>query len=86
MVTHNANLVVNTDSDQVIVAEAERKSPTELPHVRYIAGGLDDSRIREHVCRLLEGGPDAFRKRGQRYGAKALSTVPAIEMNGTRGV
>lgn len=68
MVTHNANLVVNTDSDQVIVAEARRTSPTALPQVSYVAGGLEDPEIRSHVCRLLEGGEDAFRKRGQRYG------------------
>lgn len=71
MVTHNANLVVNTDSDQVIVAESERTSPTGLPHVRYFAGGLEDPEIRSHVCRLLEGGEDAFRRRGQRYGLSA---------------
>jgi energy-coupling factor transporter ATP-binding protein EcfA2 len=70
MVTHNANLVVNTDSDQVIVAEAQRTSPTTLPQVRYVAGGLEDPEIRSHVCRLLEGGEDAFRKRGQRYGIR----------------
>ncbi len=68
MVTHNANLVVNTDSDQVIVAEAQRTSPTALPQVRYVAGGLEEPEIRSHVCRLLEGGEEAFRKRGQRYG------------------
>lgn len=68
MVTHNANLVVNTDSDQVIVAEARRNSPSELPTFRYVAGGLEDPAIRDHVCRLLEGGEEAFRKRGQRYG------------------
>jgi energy-coupling factor transporter ATP-binding protein EcfA2 len=71
MVTHNANLVVNTDSDQVIVAEAERRSPTALPQVQYLAGGLEDPLIRSHVCRLLEGGEEAFRKRGQRYGVSA---------------
>lgn len=68
MVTHNANLVVNTDSDQVIVAEAERTSPTGLPRVTYWAGGLEDADIRAEVCRLLEGGEDAFKKRGERYG------------------
>ena len=68
MVTHNANLVVNTDSDQVIVADAERTSPTALPLIRYTAGGLEDPEIRAEVCRLLEGGEDAFKKRGQRYG------------------
>jgi energy-coupling factor transporter ATP-binding protein EcfA2 len=71
MVTHNANLVVNTDSDQVIVAEAQRTLPTALPQVRYVAGGLEDPEIRSHICRLLEGGEEAFRKRGQRYGIGA---------------
>lgn len=67
MVTHNANLVVNTDSDQVIVAEAIRSEPDRLPTFRYVAGGLEDPIIRDHVCRLLEGGKEAFRKRGKRY-------------------
>lgn len=71
MVTHNANLVVNTDSDQVVVAEAERSSPTTLPCFTYFAGGLEDPEIRRDVCRLLEGGEDAFRKRAQRYGLLA---------------
>jgi energy-coupling factor transporter ATP-binding protein EcfA2 len=68
MVTHNANLVVNTDSDQVIVAESVRTSPAELPRVTYSAGPLEDAEVRTSVCRLLEGGDEAFKKRGQRYG------------------
>jgi len=68
MVTHNANLVVNTDSDQVIVARANRIAPDKLPEVTYIAGGLEDPVIRSQVCKILEGGEEAFRKRGQRYG------------------
>lgn len=67
MVTHNANLVVNTDSDQVIVAFAERVSPQVLPNINYIAGGLEDPYICTRVCEILEGGDDAFRKRGRRY-------------------
>jgi ABC-type lipoprotein export system ATPase subunit len=68
MVTHNANLVVNTDADQVIVANAVRPNPASLPDVRYEAGGLEDPHIRNAICRLLEGGEQAFRKRGIRYG------------------
>jgi energy-coupling factor transporter ATP-binding protein EcfA2 len=70
MVTHNANLVVNTDSDQVIVASSTRKSAKALPHVTYHSGGLEDPAIREDVCRLLEGGRDAFERRGLRYGVR----------------
>lgn len=68
MVTHNANLVVNTDSDQVIVATAVRDRPHGLPRITYHAGGLEDPTIRADVCSLLEGGRDAFRRRGMRYG------------------
>jgi hypothetical protein len=69
MVTHNANLVVNTDSDQVIVAEAAPGEAGKLPQVTYVAGGLEDSDIWQHVCTYLEGGAEAFRKRGVRYGS-----------------
>ena len=68
MVTHNANLVVNTDADQVIVASSTRHGPAELPHMEYISGALEDTDIHAEVCSVLEGGKDAFRRRGVRYG------------------
>jgi energy-coupling factor transporter ATP-binding protein EcfA2 len=68
MVTHNANLVVNTDADQVIVATSARSDASPLPNFRYEAGGLEDSRIRTLVCQYLEGGEEAFRRRAARYG------------------
>ncbi|GAB5549988.1 MAG: AAA family ATPase [Sandaracinaceae bacterium] len=68
MVTHNANLVVNTDADQVIVATSERGEPDDLPNFEYEAGGLEDPRIRGLVCQYLEGGAEAFRRRAKRYG------------------
>jgi hypothetical protein len=40
IVTHNANLVVNTDADQVIVAEAGPHPLGELPPITYLSGGL----------------------------------------------
>ncbi len=67
LVTHNANLVVNTDADQVIVASAERLQPTGLPRLSYRAGGLEDPAIRREVCSLLEGGERAFLERERRY-------------------
>lgn len=70
MVTHNANLVVNTDSDQVIVAKSVRTAPDRLPDISYMAGGLEDLEIRSEICNILEGGVDAFKKRSQRYGIK----------------
>lgn len=68
MVTHNANLVVNTDADQVVVATSQRSHSSELPNFSYEAGGLEDPHIRTLVCQYLEGGEDAFRRRAERYG------------------
>jgi predicted ATP-dependent endonuclease of OLD family len=66
LVTHNPNLVVNADADQVIVAHAERVG-SGLPRMRYTSGGLEDDETRRDVCRILEGGERAFREREMRY-------------------
>lgn len=69
VVTHNANLVVNADAEQVIVAENEGEK------MDYFAGALENSKtsnptsdgVRESVCDILEGGKNAFRSREQKY-------------------
>ena len=74
MITHNPNLVVNTDADQIIVATSDVQ-PGGLPYIRYSVGSLEaleadgplQGSIREEVCRILEGGKEAFRMREQRY-------------------
>jgi len=66
MVTHNANLVINTDADQIIIASAGSHPSGGLPPITYVAGGLEDSDIRKAVCDILEGGEEAFRERARR--------------------
>ena len=66
IVTHNANLVVNTDADQIIVAEAGPHPSGGLPPISYVAGGVENAAIRKAVCDILEGGEDAFRERARR--------------------
>ncbi|MCG2747328.1 MAG: AAA family ATPase [Desulfobulbaceae bacterium] len=66
MVTHNANLVINTDADQIIVAEAGPHHTGGLPSITYNAGGLENAAIRKAVCDILEGGEAAFRERARR--------------------
>jgi hypothetical protein len=66
IVTHNANLVINTDADQVIVAFAGAHTPGELPPIRYLSGGLENAVMRRHVCDILEGGERAFKERARR--------------------
>jgi energy-coupling factor transporter ATP-binding protein EcfA2 len=66
IVTHNANLVVNTDADQIIVAHADPPPSGDLPKISYRAGGLESASIRQAVCDILEGGEAAFRERARR--------------------
>src|SRR4029453_10541664 len=75
LITHNPNLVVNADSEQVIVASCARRE-TGLPYITYRSGSLEnntpeDLGIRQQVCRILEGGSDAFLKRERRYSLSA---------------
>ena len=85
MVTHNANLVVPTDSENIIVAnqsgQDQGKDNSEFKF-DYVNGGLEESfkttghdilrqmGIREHVCDILEGGEEAFKNRENKYGLK----------------
>lgn len=79
LITHNPNLVVNTDSEQVIVASAEHRGHG-LPNIQYFSGSLentcsDGNGIRQRACRILEGGEEAFVKRERRY-ALRYNTIP----------
>ena len=62
IVTHNANLVVNADAEQVIIAVNEDET------INYDPGGIENVAIRDQICNILEGGKDAFTKREQKYG------------------
>jgi len=66
MVTHNANLVINTDADQIIIAEAGPHPQGALPPISYQSGGLENAAIRKAVCDILEGGEGAFQERARR--------------------
>lgn len=65
IVTHNANLVVTADTEQVIVANNNDENITYLP------GSLENHTIIENVCKILEGGKNAFEKRKRRYSSIA---------------
>lgn len=83
MVTHNANLVVLADSEEVIVANQDGQDPgrdNEKSKFEYVSGSLENTfintkgkyvlqrkGIREHVCEILEGGEEAFKQRERKY-------------------
>lgn len=70
--THSANLTVLGDAELVVpmFSDGTHGRP-EQP------GAVDSSATREMVCALLEGGRDAFRRRGERYGFQILAGVPS---------
>lgn len=59
--THDANLVVNTDSEQIIIAEFEEGV------IRFKGGALEDEKVRADAKHILEGGDEAFRLREAKY-------------------
>ena len=81
LVTHNANLVVNSDAEQVIVANFDLDKQSQSSVIEYCSGALEFRKkadtsiksvllmqgIREHVCEILEGGNKAFQQREHKY-------------------
>ena len=81
LVTHNPNVVVGADAEEIIVANQEGIGNSNPENIKfaYKCGALENSfktgnseillscGIREHVCELLEGGNKAFRLREKKY-------------------
>jgi len=83
IITHNPNLVLNTDTEQIVVANFEAIPITQSARIKYISGAIENSfisekakipierqGIREHGIDILEGGPEAFERRDKRYEIK----------------
>lgn len=81
IVTHNANIVVGADSEEIIVANQNgQNTPNKDFTFEYISGAIEDNwinksdkyvlssqGIQEHICDILEGGKSAFDKRNKKY-------------------
>ncbi|PWS26196.1 hypothetical protein DHW03_15490 [Pedobacter yonginense] len=85
IVSHNANLVVATDSENIIIAnQAGQSNTVETNQMRfeYVNGSLEHSftnngtnilhrqGVKEHVTDILEGGGEAFKQRERKYAIK----------------
>jgi hypothetical protein len=82
MATHNANLAIGADSEQVIVANRNGANSQNRQSITfdYQTGAIEDTRaythseyilessgIREHAIEILDGGKEAFEKRKHKY-------------------
>lgn len=61
--THNANIVVNGDADQVIHLEATANRG-QIAN----SGAIEEPTIRDVIVRTVDGGEEAFRMRQLKYG------------------
>ena len=61
--THNANIVVNGDADQVI----QLKATATRGRVAQ-AGAIEEPAVRDAIVRTVDGGDEAFRLRRLKYG------------------
>ena len=82
-VSHNANLVIGADSEQILVANrhGEDRKNEDGMQFNYLSGSIENKKVydpksmdtlksqgvREHACQILEGGELAFEQRSNRY-------------------
>jgi DNA repair ATPase RecN len=69
--THDPNILVGGDAEQVIVLEAESNRKGKVGD----HGSIDNDRIVNTVIDLLEGGAEAFETRQRRYGLEGESVT-----------
>jgi type III restriction enzyme len=65
--SHNANLVVNGDSEFVICCDY-RTTATESGGQIKLLGAIDVPEINREIAEVMEGGVEAFKLRYQKYG------------------
>lgn len=66
VVTHNANIVVNGDAEMIHALDFRSGQCVVVQN-----GSLQDAAVRAEVCRVMEGGTEAFKQRYQRLGARS---------------
>ncbi|WP_445227720.1 TrlF family AAA-like ATPase [Croceitalea sp. MTPC5] len=82
IVTHNPNLVLGADAEEIIVANQDGDDTKNKSFkFEYVSGSIEHTKeenpeineilytrgIQEHICEVLEGGREAFDKRKKKY-------------------
>ena len=65
VVTHDANIVINSDTENVIIASKNDKN-----EFTYTYGALEYDGILERISLILDGGVEAVERRLKKYGRK----------------
>ncbi len=64
VVTHNPNLAVVCDSEQVICADFD---VSRMPKIKYLTGSIENENINKKIVDILEGTMPAFKNREDKY-------------------
>lgn len=72
IVTHNPNLAVVCDADQVIYAELVRAPEVEI---RYESGAIEHPQLNKRLLDVLEGTHPAFSNRDSKYKLSAIAAA-----------
>jgi DNA repair ATPase RecN len=68
VVTHNPNIAVLGDAEQVIVLKSTATKSSVVA-----SGSIDDDKTRNAACKILEGSQEAFKRRARVYGFELKS-------------
>lgn len=66
VVTHNPNVLVNGDAENVIIAE--KRDNNQICYVNGAIEYAEEFDMIKNICKLVEGGANAFLKRERKYG------------------
>lgn len=69
--THSSNVVVHGDAELVVSLDSHGGQT-----VQRCSGGLQETSVREEVCRVMEGGREAFEQRFRRIVGSARGSTP----------
>ncbi|MBF8272803.1 MAG: ABC transporter [Magnetococcales bacterium] len=61
VVTHNANIVVNGDAELIMALDVSNGQTSQR-----CTGNLQEQKVRQEICRIMEGGEKAFERRYRR--------------------
>lgn len=64
LVTHNPNLAVVADAEQIIYVELDKEKENSFS---FISGAIENTEINKCIVKVLEGAMPAFNKRKQKY-------------------
>ena len=77
IVTHNANVAITADSENIIIARENTSSGKKT--FEYDIGCIENKDYIDNVCKILEGGKQAMEKRTIKYG---INIIRKVEANG----